>query len=86
MDEQKGIVWHEIKKLGDALATSLGFIVIAVAVALGIVFVMKEIYCCPPEGDCVESLNGVQSRRSIAVPLATNPTYRWHPSNIYHHR
>ena len=87
MDEQKGIVGDEIRKLGDALATSLGIMVIVVAVFIGIVFVLKEIYCCPPEReDYGESPNGVQSRQSIAVPLATNPTYKWHPSNIYHRR
>lgn len=86
MDEHKGIVRDEIRKLGDALATALGFLVIAVAVFIGIVFILKEIYCCPPERDCGESPNEVQSRRSIAVPLATNPTYKWHPSNIYHRR
>lgn len=86
MNEQKGIVRDEFGKLVDVIATSLGCMVFAVAVAIGIVFVMKEIYCCPPEEGGGEFPNGMQSRRNIAVPLTTDPTYRWHPSNIYHHR
>lgn len=78
MDEQKGIVGE--------LATSLGFMVIAVGVVIVLALVMKEIYYCPPERDYGKSPNGVQSRQNIAVPLVTNPIYRWHPSNIYHHR
>ena len=86
MNKQKDIVEDEFRKLGDAIATSLGCIVIVLAVVAGIVFVMKEIYCCPPEEVAAESTNGTQSRRNIAVPLITNPAYRWHPLNIYHHR
>lgn len=77
MNGQKGIVGE--------LATSLGFMFIAVAVVIVLALVMKGIYYCPPEVDRGESTNGVQSRRNIAVPLTTDPTYRWHPSNIYHH-
>lgn len=86
MNRRKDIVENEFGKLGDAIATSLGCMVIALAVFAAIVFVMKEIYCCPLERDYEDSSNGVQSRQNIAVPLATNPTYKWHPSNIYHRR
>lgn len=78
MDEQKGIVGE--------LATSLGFMIVAVAVVIVLALVMRGIYYCPPERDVGESQNGVQSGRNIAVPLTADPTYRWHPSNIYHHR
>ena len=39
----------ELKKLGDAVATSLGFIVIAIGVFLAIALFMRAIYYCPPE-------------------------------------
>ena len=86
MNEQKGVVWDEAKKLGNAVATSLGFMVIAVAVVIALALIMKGIYHRPPESDHGESPNGAQSRRGIVVPLTTDPTYRWHPSNIYHRR
>lgn len=86
MDKKRGIVWDEIGKLGDVIATSLGCAAFAVAVGISIVLVMKAIYYRPPERGCGESLNGSPVNRNILVPLSTDPTYRWHPSNIYHHR
>lgn len=74
----------ELKKLGDAVATSLGFMVIAIGLYLLVVIVMREIYFHPPE-ESDEMLSSSCSRGpGIAVQLSTNPTYNWHPSNIYH--
>ena len=74
----------ELKKLGDAVATSLGFMVIAIGLYLLVVIVMREIYFHPPE-ESGEMLSSSCSRGpGIAVQLSTNPMYNWHPSNIYH--
>ena len=74
----------ELKKLGNAVATSLGFTVIIIGVFLIVVIVMREIYFHPPE-ESDEMLSSSCSRGpGIAVQLSTNPTYNWHPSNIYH--
>lgn len=74
----------ELKKLGDAVATSLGFMVITIGVFLIVVIVMREIYFHPPE-ESGEMLSSSCSRGpGIAVQLSTNPTYNWHPLNIYH--
>lgn len=75
----------ELRELGAELATSLGYMVIAVGVAVMIVFIMHEIYCKPPEESSERSSHGGSRGPGIALQLSTNPTYKWHPSNVYHH-
>ena len=74
----------ELRKLGDAITTSLGCMVLAVGIVLVVVVVMRAIYCQPPEEDHERPSNGGPRGPSIAVQLSTHPTYKWHPSNIYH--
>ena len=74
----------ELKKLGDVVATSLGCIVIAIGVILIAVIVMREIYCPPPKESSERPSHSGSRGPGIAVQLSTNPTYRWHPSNVYH--
>ena len=75
---------EELKRLGDVVLTSLGFLVIAIGVFLVVVVVMREIYCKPPEESSERSSHGGSRGPSVAVQLSTNPTYKWHPSNVYH--
>ena len=75
---------EELKNLGDALATSLGFLAIAISVFLIIVIVMREIYCKPPKENSERPSHSGSRGPGIAVQLSTNPTYKWHPSNVYH--
>lgn len=77
-------ILKELKKLGDTVATSLGFMVIAIGLFLIVVLVMREIYFHPPEESNERHSNSGSRGPGIAVQLSTNPTYRWHPSNIYH--
>ena len=74
----------ELRKLGDVAMTSLGYMVFAIGVAAAIVFVMHAIYCQPPEECRERSPSGRSCGPGIAVQMSTNPTYRWHPSNVYH--
>ncbi len=75
---------EELKKLGDVVLTSLGFLVIAIGVFLVVVVVMREIYCKPLEESSERPSHGSSRGPGIAVQLSTNPTYKWHPSNVYH--
>ena len=74
----------ELRKLVDEAVTSLGYIVFAIGVAAAIVFVMHAIYCQPPEEGRERFPSGGSRGLGIALQMATNPTYRWHPLNIYH--
>ena len=74
----------ELKKLEDTVATLLGCMVIAIGVFLIAVITMHAIYCQPPEESSERPSNSGSRGSGIAVQLSTNPTYRWHPSNIYH--
>lgn len=74
----------ELKKLGDTVATLLGCMVIAIGVFLIVVIAMHAIYCQLPEESSERPSNSGSRGPGIAVQLSTNPTYRWHPSNIYH--
>lgn len=75
---------EELKNLGDALATSLGFAVIAVGIGIAIVIVMHSIYCQPPEEGRKRSSSGEAHGHGIAMQLITNPVHKWHPLNVYH--
>ena len=74
-------IGKELGKLGDAVATSLGCMVIAVAVFLAIAVVMRAIYCCPPEERGEEPSRG--GSRGIPAHLIANPVHRWHPLNVH---
>ena len=74
----------ELKKLGDVVATSLGCMVIAIGVILIAVIIMREIYCQPLEESSKRSSHSGSCGPGIALQLSTNPTYKWHPSNVYH--
>ena len=75
---------EELRKLGDALATLLGCAVLAVGVVVVIAIVMRAIYYRPPEERGDGPSRGGSRGPGIAVQLSTNPTYKWHPSNVYH--
>ena len=74
-------IGKELGKLGDAVATSFGCMVIAVAVFLAIAVVMRAIYCCPPEERGEEPSCGTS--RGVPVHLIANPVHKWHPMNVY---
>ena len=74
----------ELKKLGDAVATSLGFIVIAIGVFLAIALFMRAIYCHPHEEHSEVTSCGTSHGSGIPVHLIANPVHKWHPLNVNH--
>ena len=65
------------KELGDAVAISLGFIVIEITVFLAVAIIMRAIYCCPPEE--------LGEASSHSRPHGHgNLVHKWHPLNVYH--
>ena len=74
-------IGKELCKFGDAVATSLGCMVIVVAVFLAIAVVMRAIYCYPPEERDEEPSRG--GSRGVPVHLIANPVHKWHPMNVY---
>ncbi len=74
----------ELRKFGDAVATSLGCAVLAVSVGIAIVIVMHAIYCQPLEEGRERSSSDDQRGHGITVQLITNPVHKWHPLNVYH--
>lgn len=75
---------EELKNLGDAVVTSLGFLAIAISVFFIIIIVMHEIYCKPPEESSERPSHGGSRGPGIAVQLITNPVHKWHPLNAHH--
>ena len=73
-----------IKELGNAVAISLGFIVIEIAVFLVIALIMHAIYCCPPEERSEEPSCRTSHSSGIPVHLIANSLHKWHPLNVYH--
>ena len=65
------------KELGDAVAISLGFIVIEITVFLAVAIIMRAIYCCPPEERGAASFHSQPHGHG-------NIVHKWHPLNIYH--
>ena len=76
------LIGKELCKLGDAVATSLGCIVIAVAVFLAIALFMCAIYCRPPEKHSEVPSCGASHGSGIPVHLIANPVHKWHPVNV----
>ena len=74
-------IGKELRKLVDAVATSLGCMVIAVTVFFAIAVVMRAIYCCPPEERGEGPSRG--GSRGIPAHLIANPVHRWHPLNVH---
>lgn len=75
-------IGEELRKLGDAAAISLGFIVIEITVFLAIALIMRAIYCKPPEERGEGPSHG--GMRGVPVHLIANPVHKWHPMNVYH--
>ena len=61
-------IGEELRKLGDAAAISLGFIVIEITVFLAITLIMRAIYCRPWEER--------DGSRGIPVHLITNHVHK----------
>ena len=79
-------IGKELCKLGDAIATSLGCIILTAAIFFTIAVVMRSIYCRPPE-ECDETSSHNQSHgHGNTAQLIANPVHKWHPLNIYHRR
>ena len=76
-------IGKELCKFGDAVATSLGGMVIAVAVFLAIAVVMRAIYCCPPEerGEGPACGGGA---RAYMMKMMASPVNRGRPFSGYH--
>ena len=77
-------IGEELRKLGDAAAISLGFIVIEITVFLAIALIMRAIYCCPPEERGDGSSHSGSLGHAYMMNQIANPVHKWHPSNIYH--
>ena len=76
-------IGEELRKLGDAAAISLGFIVIEIAVFLAIALIMHAIYCRTPEERGEGSSHSRSRDPGIAVQLMASPGSKWHPSNVH---
>ena len=74
---------EELKKLGDTVATSLGVIVIGIAVVLVLAIVMRAIYCKPPEEHRERCSHSWSRGRGNMMNLIANPANNWHPLNVY---
>ena len=70
---------EELGKLGDAVATSLGFIVIEIAVFLAIALIMHAIYCRPPEERGDGSSHSGSLGRAYMMNQIANPVNRGRP-------
>ena len=77
-------IGEELRKLGDAAAISLGFIVIEIAVFLAIALIMRAIYYCPPEERGEESSYGTSHGSGVSAHLIANPVNRGRPFSVYH--
>ena len=67
---------EELGKLGDAVATSLGFIVIEIVVFLAIALIMRAIFFCPPEEHSQAPSYGTSHGSGIQVHLIANPVHK----------
>ena len=76
-------IGKELCKFGDVVATSLGCMVIAVAVFLAIAVVMRAIYCCPPE-ERGEGPSYGSGARAYMMNMMANPVNRGRPFSVYH--
>ena len=77
-------IGEELRKLGDATAISLGFIVIGITVFLAIALIMRAIYCRPHEEHSEAPSYGTSYGSGVPVHLIANPVHKWHPMNVYH--
>ena len=66
---------EELRKLGDAAAISLGFIVIEITVFLAIALIMRAIYC-PPEECGEEPSYGTSHGSGVPAHLIANPVHK----------
>lgn len=64
---------EELRKLGDAAAISLGFIVIEITVFLVIALIIRAIYCKQPEEHSEAPSYGTSRGSGIPVHLIANP-------------
>lgn len=77
-------IGKELCKLGDAIATSLGCIVIAIGVFLAIALVMRSIYYCPPEERGDGSSHSGSLGRAYMMNMMANPVNKGRPFSVYH--
>ena len=73
-----------IKELGNAVAISLGFIVIEIAVFLAIALIMRAIYCRPPEERGDGSSHSGSLGHAYMMNQIANPVNRGRPFSVYH--
>lgn len=66
----------ELMELGDAVATSLGFVVIEIVVFLAIALIMRAIFFCPPEEHSEVPSCGTSHGSGIPVHLIANPLHK----------
>ena len=74
---------EELRKLGDAAAISLGFIVIEIIVFLAIVLIMRAIYCKPPEERDEGSSHSGSLERAYMINQIANPVNKGRPFSVY---
>ena len=77
-------IGEELRKLGDAAAISLGFIVIEIAVFLAIALIMRAIYYCPPEECGDGSSHSGSLGRAYMMNQIANPVNGGRPFSVYH--
>ena len=75
---------EELRKLGDAAAISLGFIVMEITVFLAIVLIMHAIYCRPPEERSDGSSHSGSLGRAYMMNQIANPVNKGRPFSVYH--
>ena len=69
-------IGEELRKLGDAAAISLGFIVIEITVFLAIALIMRAIYYRPPEERGEEPSYGTSHGSGVSAHLIANPVHK----------
>ena len=77
-------IGEELKKLGDAAAISLGFIVIEITVFLAIALIMRAIYCRTPEERGEGSSHSGSLGRAYMINQIANPVNKGQPFSVHH--
>ena len=73
-----------IKTIGSWIAALCAAMIVLIVFYVCLVLGPEE-DAAKARKDCIECRCKKHHGSNIGVQLSTNPTYKWHPSNVYHH-